>query len=139
MGEELGAEMAMRAFGHLLQYGDAPVRRGVPLAMGLVSVSNPQLMVVDTLSKLTHDADLEVAQGAILSLGLVGAGTNNSRIAALLRQLSSYYHKDPQQLLLVRLAQGLLHAAKVCRPQTEYICSPTNVGIQHGVCVGVDY
>ncbi|KAJ8905956.1 hypothetical protein NDN08_002457 [Rhodosorus marinus] len=112
MGEELGAEMAMRAFGHLLQYGDAPVRRGVPLAMGLVSVSNPQLMVVDTLSKLTHDADQEVAQGAILSLGLVGAGTNNSRIAALLRQLSSYYHKDPQQLLLVRLAQGLLHAAK---------------------------
>lgn len=41
------------------------------------------------LSKLSHDGDSEVAQGAIMALGLVGAGTNNSRIALLLRQLST--------------------------------------------------
>jgi len=29
---------------------------------------------VDTLSRLTHDSDSEVAQSAVLSLGIVGAG-----------------------------------------------------------------
>jgi hypothetical protein len=56
-------------------------RRAIPLALGLISVSNPQVTVVETLSKLSHDHDEEVSQNAILALGIVGAGTNNSRIA----------------------------------------------------------
>lgn len=112
MGEELGAEMSIRTFGHLLQYGDAVIRRVVPLAIGLLSVSNPKLALMDLLSKFTHDADMDVAQAAIVGLGLIGAGTNNSRIAGILRQLSVYYSKEPSYLFLVRIAQGLLHAGK---------------------------
>jgi 26S proteasome regulatory subunit N1 len=112
MGEELGAEMSLRAFGHLMQYGDPAIRRSVPLAIGLLSISNPQLELTDMLSKFTHDADMDVSQSAIVGLGLIGSGTNNSRIAGILRQLSSYYSKDPAALFLVRIAQGLLHAAK---------------------------
>jgi hypothetical protein len=67
---------------------------------------------MDTLSKLSHDSDADVAQGAILALGLIGAGTNNSRIALLLRQLSAYYSKEANQLFIVRIAQGLLHLGK---------------------------
>lgn len=44
--------------------------------------------------------------------GLVGAGTNNARLAGVLRGLSSYYYKEPTLLLLVRLAQGLVHLGK---------------------------
>merc|ERR1712130_714956 len=73
MGEELGSEMAVRSFDHLLQYSDVSVKRAVPLAIGLLNVSNPQMTIMDTLSKLSHDADTEVAQGAILALGLIGA------------------------------------------------------------------
>eukprot|EP00186_Timspurckia_oligopyrenoides_P002188 CAMPEP_0182445844 /NCGR_PEP_ID=MMETSP1172-20130603/3818_1 /TAXON_ID=708627 /ORGANISM="Timspurckia oligopyrenoides, Strain CCMP3278" /LENGTH=977 /DNA_ID=CAMNT_0024641673 /DNA_START=30 /DNA_END=2960 /DNA_ORIENTATION=- len=112
MQEEIGVDMAMRMCGHLLQYGAPPVRRAVPLAYGLLSVSNPQIIIMEALSKLTHDADAEVVQSAILALGLIGAGTNNSRVAGLLRQLSSYYAKDHRQLFTVRIAQGLLHAGK---------------------------
>lgn len=112
MGEELGAEMSIRAFGHLLQYGDPVIRRVVPLAIGLLSVSNPKLSLMDLLSKFTHDSDMDVAQSAIMSLGLIGAGTNNSRIAGILRQLSVYYSKEPSSLFLVRIAQGLLHSGK---------------------------
>jgi 26S proteasome regulatory subunit N1 len=68
---------------------------------------------MDTLSKLSHDHDPEVAMGAIFSLGLIGAGTNNSRIAQVLRQLSQYYHNQLNQLFMVRIAQGLLHMGKV--------------------------
>lgn len=44
--------------------------------------------------------------------GLVGAGTNNARLAGLLRGLSSYYYKEPTALFLVRVAQGLVHMGK---------------------------
>eukprot|EP00761_Pharyngomonas_kirbyi_P012308 gb/GECH01012335.1/.p1 GENE.gb/GECH01012335.1/~~gb/GECH01012335.1/.p1 ORF type:complete len:872 (+),score=203.33 gb/GECH01012335.1/:1-2616(+) len=112
MGEPIGSEMAIRAFDHLLQYGDLVIRRSVPLALGLLNVSNPKLTVMDTLSKLSHDTDSQVAQCAILGLGFLGAGSNHARIGQLLRSLSTYYSKDPNSLFVVRLAQGLLFAGK---------------------------
>lgn len=57
------------------RYGEPVIRRAVPLALGIISVSNPQISVMDTLSKLSHDHDADVAQGAIFGLGLIGAGT----------------------------------------------------------------
>jgi 26S proteasome regulatory subunit N1 len=47
-----------------------------------------------------------------MSLGLIGAGTNNARIAGMLRNLSSYYYKEPSLLFCVRIAQGLVHMGK---------------------------
>lgn len=45
--------------------------------------------------------------GALLALGLVSAGSNNSRVATLLRQAADYHAKNADQLFLVRVAQGL--------------------------------
>ncbi|KAI5962420.1 RPN1 [Candida pseudojiufengensis] len=112
MGEDIGQDMSLRHFSHLMHYGNSLIRRAVPLAMGLVSVSNPQMKVFETLSRYSHDPDLEVAQNAIYSMGLVGAGTNNARLAQLLRQLASYYIKSPESLFMVRIAQGILHLGK---------------------------
>ncbi|KAK4165857.1 armadillo-type protein [Cladorrhinum sp. PSN259] len=112
MGEDIGQEMALRHFGHLMHYGEANIRRAVPLAMGLVSPSNPQMKVYDTLSRYSHDNDNDVALNAIFAMGLLGAGTNNARLAQLLRQLASYYHRDQESLFMVRIAQGLLHMGK---------------------------
>ena len=44
--------------------------------------------------------------------GIIGAGTNNARLAGMLRALSSYYYKEPTMLFLVRVAQGLVHMGK---------------------------
>ncbi|KAI5948877.1 RPN1 [Candida theae] len=112
MGEDIGQDMSLRHFGHLMHYGNSLIRRSVPLAMGLVSISNPQIKVFETLSRYSHDPDLEVAQNSIYAMGLVGAGTNNARLAQLLRQLASYYIKSPDTLFMVRVAQGLLHLGK---------------------------
>ncbi|XP_064476631.1 26S proteasome non-ATPase regulatory subunit 2-like [Ornithodoros turicata] len=112
MGEEIGSEMAFRAFGHLLRYGEPVIKRSVPLALALISVSNPRLNILETLSKFSHDSDHEVAHNAIFGLGVVGAGTNNARLAAMLRQLAQYHSKDPNNLFMVRLAQGLAHMGK---------------------------
>ena len=124
MGEDIGSQMAMRTFAHLVsglcglsltfaslqfRYGEPCIRRAVPLGMALISVSNPQLSVVETLHKYSHDSDPETAWNAILALGIVGAGSNNARLSNLLRQLAVYHAKDAQSLMLVRIAQGLTH------------------------------
>lgn len=112
MGEETGQDMILRQFGHLMHYGESNIRKAVPLAMGLTSPSNPQMKVYDTLSRYSHDNDNDVALNAIFAMGLVGAGTNNARLAQLLRQLASYYHRDQNSLFMVRIAQGLVHMGK---------------------------
>ena len=55
---------------------------------------------------MSHDPDSDVATAAIVSLGLVASGTNNSRCATALRSLASYYTKEPGLLFAVRLAPG---------------------------------
>ena len=83
MGEDIGAEMSLRQFNHLVSdyrlffycanlevflikmlYGEPTIRKAVPLAIGLVSASNPHLPILDTLSKYSHDNDLQVAINA---------------------------------------------------------------------------
>ena len=132
MGEDIGAEMSLRQFNHLvsdyypffdcycvnlgvftkMHYGEPTIRKAVPLAIGLVSASNPHLPILDTLSKYSHDNDLQVAINAIFAMGLVGAGTNNARLAQMLRQLAGYYQKEPDSLFMVRIAQGMVHMGK---------------------------
>jgi 26S proteasome regulatory subunit N1 len=65
-GEDIGVEMTLRTFEHLLHYGELPVRRVVPLALALLYISNPEYGIIDQLSRLSHDADLEVAMNAIM-------------------------------------------------------------------------
>ncbi|XP_067938039.1 26S proteasome non-ATPase regulatory subunit 2-like [Watersipora subatra] len=112
MGEEIGVEMCIRSFGNLLRYGEPVIKRAVPLALALLSASNPKLQILDTLSKFSHDSDHEVCVNSIIAMGIVGAGTNNARLAAMLRQLAIYHSKDPSHLFTVRLAQGLTHLGK---------------------------
>jgi 26S proteasome regulatory subunit N1 len=115
-GEELGTEMTIRNFNHIFQYGDLPVRRAVPLGLAMLATSKPSntngTSVVDTLSKMTHDQDVETATNAIFAMGLCAGGTNNSKVASTLRSLATYYGKEPGLLFAVRIAQGLVHAGK---------------------------
>jgi 26S proteasome regulatory subunit N1 len=112
MGEDIGSDMLIRTLSHLMRYCEPVIRRAVPLALALISVSNPQLPILDTLAKFSHDTDAEVAHNAIFGLGLIGAGTNNARLAAILRQLAQYHAKDQNNLFMVRIAQGLVHLGK---------------------------
>lgn len=107
LGEEMGSQMSLRTFEHLSQYGELPVRRVIPLAIALLHLSNPDFNIIDQLSRLSHDQDEIISVNAIFAIGLVSCGTNNSRVAGLLRQLAEYYTKDANHLLIVRIAQGL--------------------------------
>lgn len=112
MGEDVGSEMVLRTFDHLLHYCELPIKRAVPLSLATLNISNPDFAVIDQLSRLSHDPDTEISQNAIMAMGIVSAGTNNSRVAGLLRQLSEFYSKEAGHVFCVRIAQGLLHMGK---------------------------
>ena len=113
-GEPIGTEMTLRTMHHLLQYGEPSIRKTVPLAMGLLRVSQPDMHTLDLLNKLAYDSDADVSMSSIFALGLVGAGTNNSKLAGNLRYLATFYAgpSTQNQLFVVRLAQGLVHMGK---------------------------
>lgn len=68
---------------------------------------------MDTLQKLAYDTDTDLACKSILALGLIGAGTNNSRLADMFRKLAGYYSKESQIVFCIRISQGLLYMGKV--------------------------
>lgn len=80
------------------------MKRAVPLAIALLNISSPKIAPMDLLLKLAHDPDVELSYRAILCLGLLGAGTNNSRIADMLRGLAVFNAKDANGMFLVRIA-----------------------------------
>lgn len=95
------------------RYGSAPARKAVPLCFALSYLSNPDPSLLDVVNKYSHDNDNDVALNAIFALGLMSAGTNNSRVATMLRQLAAYYSKSPTHLFLIRISQGMVHMGKV--------------------------
>ncbi|KAH9614732.1 hypothetical protein KSS87_001756 [Heliosperma pusillum] len=135
MAEKHGLDMAIRSLEHLLQYGEQNIRRAVPLALGLLSLTviyklrhkfhyaqtrnglcMSRVNVIDTLNRLSRGSDSQVSMAAIISLGLIGAGTNNADLATMLRSLSSYYYyKDARALFCVwRALAGLVTFLHFC-------------------------
>lgn len=108
-------------FVQLARYGSTYARRSVPLAMALNSLSNPDPGLADILNKYSHDNDAEMSYNAIFALGLIAAGSNNARLATMLRQLATYHAKDPLHLFLVRISQGLVHLGKASFIQSYFI------------------
>ena len=110
-GEDTGTEMSKRAMAYMLQYGEPVIRQAVPLTLALLGITRPDNSLMDQLTKLAYDPDSEVSLNAIFAMGVIWSGTNNSRLASNLRGLASY-NKDPNNLFMVRIAQGRSHMGK---------------------------
>ena len=114
LGDEVSSEMTLRILQQCIHYLPIDVRCLVPLAISLLNVSNPTIKLIDLLSKYSHDPDPKMSQISIFALGLIGLGTNQSKINSLLRDLWKYYGKEPNgsHLFFIRLTFGFLSAGK---------------------------
>ncbi len=112
LGENIGTEMLPRLFNHFLQFGDVNVKKAVLLSLSLLSPSDPKMTTNDVLLKYIFDNDKEVATNAIFGLGLISAGTNNSRLGTNLRKMAASYSEDQSILPIIRIAQGMLNMGK---------------------------
>lgn len=118
IGDEVSCQMSKRMFEHILQYGSAAARKMVPIAIALTSVSNCQPELVDTLHRIAHDSDHQVAKNAVLALGILAAGTTNTRAANALSELEVFYSTDKSQesrisiASLIIISKGLVHLGR---------------------------
>ena len=112
ISEPVGTTMLIRFVHQILHYSDIALKRVVPIMLAIVGVVNFNIQITDLLYKLAHDEDTEMALRALLALGVIGAGTNNSRVASLLRSLASYYESENHFVYVIKVALGLLHAGK---------------------------
>lgn len=55
--EEIGNEMGLRIYNHILHFCKAEKKKMVPLALAILNLSNPKINVVDILFKLAYDTD----------------------------------------------------------------------------------
>jgi 26S proteasome regulatory subunit N1 len=83
-------------------------RRMAPIALALTSVSAPLPELVDNLHRIGRDTDQAVAKNAGLALGLLAAGTMNTRALTVLKTLAGF-HKDTEAVVvMMHIAEGLV-------------------------------
>ena len=108
IGDPISTQMAKRMFEHIMQYGKSNARQMVPIALALTSISQPLPELVDTLHRYGHD-DIKVALNAIIAIGLLAAGTQNTRAISTLKQLKNFHKLNAQAIMLSQIAIGMTH------------------------------
>jgi 26S proteasome regulatory subunit N1 len=99
IGDFIASQMTMRIYNYFLVSHNLESRRTTTLAIGLLYISNPQPYACDSIIKLTNDSDLIIIKNAIFSLGLIGAGTTNTRVQTALKCLADYYSNKIEKIV----------------------------------------
>lgn len=108
IGDAVSTQMAKRMFEHIMQYGKSNARQMVPIALALTSISQPLPELVDTLHRYGHD-EMKIALNAIIAIGLLAAGTQNTRAIGTLKELELFHKNNAQAMMLIQTAEGLTH------------------------------
>lgn len=112
MGDETATQMGTRVIEAAMLIDSPEIQIALPMGLALLYSSNPKVEVTDTLKRCAHSGDISVVVSSIAALGIVSAGTNNSRVASSLEQMHSFYAKSNSTISILRLSQGLLHLGK---------------------------
>lgn len=112
MGDEMFSKMAIRIVNSSNLLDSSHLKSTIPLCIALLSPSDPSVDIVDTLNKLCNNPEPKVVLNSIMALGIVGAGTNNTRISETLEQQYSYNTKCLKAAPAIKISQGLLHLGK---------------------------
>lgn len=90
---------------------DSPHLKNIfPLCFALLYPSNPKTEVIDVLEKSLFSGEAD--SNALISLGIVGAGTRSSRILRLLEVNYNNIYKDPRSMSSLIISQGLINMGK---------------------------
>ncbi|KAG9392786.1 hypothetical protein J8273_5818 [Carpediemonas membranifera] len=112
LGDDLTQPLLGRLFDRIHHYGTTASQRVLPLAASMGSLGVPDQALAAGLHRMAHNSDEAASFNAIVSLGLLGAGTGDAHIAQTLKTLRKYYKSSSVHQGAVRLAHGLLHAGK---------------------------
>nr|UXY87387.1 hypothetical protein 1634Bnrm3_p020 [Cryptomonas sp.] len=163
LGDLTATQMIMRIYGYFLTSHNLEIRRITTLSIGLLFTSNPCTQSCDFLIRLTNDKDWKTIKNSVFSLGIIGAGTMNTRIQSTLKCLADYYSNKIENfhskcvnqkyyfnrsvltirslIFSIRIAQGLINSlvkgiflsVYLNREILDYSKVAFLVGIIHGV------
>lgn len=97
LGDEVGRKHVIRMIHHLLQYADKSIKPVIPIMVTILGIHNFNIQTTDILYKMAHSEDKETALRSLLGLGLISAGSNNSRVSALIKNLGLYYSMEDER------------------------------------------
>jgi 26S proteasome regulatory subunit N1 len=122
MGEDVSVKMATRLLNSSM-LTDSVVRKSIfPLCLSLLYASNPDVEVLDTLGRSINTGEPGSVINTIISLGIVGAGTNSARIQQIFEQQYVYHPKNTKVSFLLKICQGLIHLGKGTLSLSPYVC-----------------
>ncbi|KAI5192774.1 26S proteasome regulatory subunit N1 [Nematocida minor] len=107
MGDDTSVQMAA----HILEGSsllDIPrAHMAIPLAYSLLYMSSGRTDIIDKLRRCICSSDLSVIVSAVVSLGTIAAGSNNSRVISILDDISSVCGKGASGSV-IKIAYGLV-------------------------------
>ncbi|KAI5181406.1 26S proteasome regulatory subunit N1 [Nematocida sp. AWRm80] len=111
VGDDLMVQMATQLLEGSLLLDIPRVQMAIPLALSLLHMSTAKIEVIETLKRSAHSGDTSVMVSSIGALGIVAAGSNNSRVQAALEQMGTFCGKGAPGSAL-KLAEGLVRLGK---------------------------
>ncbi|KAL7722527.1 19S cap proteasome S2 subunit [Entamoeba marina] len=112
MSDEFSTDLSCRLIEEVQRYGESSIKKFIPFALALTSLGKAKIPLLEQLTRLAHGSDLVAARNAVLSIGLVSAGTLATRAISLLDHLAAFFVNDAKSLYCVKIAQGLVHLGK---------------------------
>jgi len=110
-GEETLVNMATHTLEGVMLLDIPRVQMAVPLALSILHMSSAKAEVIEVLKRSAHSGDPSVVVSSIGALGVVSAGSSNSRVQNALEQMEGFCGKGAAGSAL-KIAEGLLYLGK---------------------------
>ena len=81
ISEMIGTEIIIRYIHKVMHYGNKKLKKVIPIMLTLLGIVKLDIKVTDMLYKMAHNEDKEIALRSLFGLGVIAAGTNNSKIS----------------------------------------------------------
>jgi hypothetical protein len=148
-GDKFKSKLTFRIQSFLLSSDSVEYSSFAILSTALLFVSNTECPAIDFIIKLSGNDDINTIKNSIFSLGLIGAGTNNTRIKNALKCLANYYklklednycnkkiiaqednfqffRKVKSIIFLIRISQGMVNSFYCTLSQLNHITKEIN-------------
>ena len=110
LGDSLASNMIENQLLSALHLNNMHIKKVVPLCLSILFASTNKASVVEYLERSIHGAEVEIASA--VALGIVGAGTKNSRILSIMSTAFNLMYKDLAESSALIYSQGLVNLGK---------------------------
>lgn len=110
LGDPLASQMIENQLMSALHLNNDHIKKVVPLSLSILYASTNKQSVIDYLERSIHSTETENV--AVVALGLIGAGTKNSKITQIMSGAFNTMYKENISSNALIYAQGLINMGK---------------------------